>query len=298
MLNYSPAQPYKGEGSDFYSLIYESFNRQDKQHGLSHDSARIQFFTPNKNIFSFPYANEVALDECRKRNIDVCLGHELTKVHFNEIGEKIATFRDVDTGATLEHAFTHANITSPSRPWAALQDAGITDADGLIDVNQYTLQHERFENIFAWGDAIKGNTTRTNVAAKAQNPVIKNNVMRFMDGKELDGIYNGYSYFPLYMSHSHATGFSHTWDYQPASNNHAFPQYGLFAKGYFHYQLKMNLRSAIGYTSFKKDHGPPYKHFSQSFDPLEHNTYLQSRNVDVEALRGHHGKKEQAQIEA
>jgi len=64
-----------------------------------------------------PYANEVALEECRKRGIDVCLGHELTKVHFNSVGEKIATFKDVDTGATLEHAFTHGNITSPSKPW-------------------------------------------------------------------------------------------------------------------------------------------------------------------------------------
>ena len=119
-----------------------------------------------------------------------------------------------------------------------------------------------------------------------------------MKGQELDGIYDGYTYFPLYMSHSHATGFSHTWDYQPASNNHAFPQYGLFAKGYFNYQLKSNLNASIAYTSFKKDHGPPYKHFSQTFDPIEHNQVLQSRNVDVEALRSIHGKKPAAQIEA
>jgi len=57
--------------------------------------------------------------------------------------------------------------------------------------------------------------------------------------------------------------------------------------------LKSNLNAAISYTSFKKDHGPPYKHFSQTFDPLEHNQILQSRNVDVEALRSIHGKKEE-----
>lgn len=139
MLNYSPAGPYKGEGSDFYSLVYETFNRQDKQHGLSHDNAKIQFFTPNKEIFKFGYANEIALEECRKRDIDVCFGHELIKVRFNDIGEKIATFRDVDSGAELEHTFTHANINPPSRAHQNLVDAGITDQDGLIDVNQYTL---------------------------------------------------------------------------------------------------------------------------------------------------------------
>jgi len=117
MLNYSPAGPYKGEGTDFYSFIYESFLRQDKQQGSSHDHAKIQYFTPNKEIYKFDYANEVALEECSKRGIDVCFGHELIKVRYNEIGEKIATFKDVDTGAELEHVFTHANITAPSRPW-------------------------------------------------------------------------------------------------------------------------------------------------------------------------------------
>lgn len=57
----------------------------------------------------------------------------------------------------------------------------------------------------------------------AQNPVIKNNIMKFMEGKELDGVYDGYSYFPLMMSHSHGTGFSHTWDYEPTAKNHAVP---------------------------------------------------------------------------
>ena len=37
----------------------------------------------------------------------------------------------------------------------------LVDADGLIDVNPYTLQHERYENVFAFGDAIRGNITRS-----------------------------------------------------------------------------------------------------------------------------------------
>ena len=41
MIVYSPAGPYKGEGSDFYALYYESFLRQDKLHGRSAANARI-----------------------------------------------------------------------------------------------------------------------------------------------------------------------------------------------------------------------------------------------------------------
>jgi len=95
------------------------------------------------------------------------------------------------------------------------------------------------------------------------------------------------------MSHSHATGFSHTWDYEATATNHAVPQYGLFANAYKRYQMKVNFNADKAYASFTKNHGPPYKHFSQTFDDLEHNTYLLKKNVDVEALRNIHSKKEE-----
>lgn len=46
--------------------------------------------------------------------------------------------------------------------------------------------------------------------------------------------------------------------------------------------------------SMDKNHGPPYKRFSQTFDELEHNEYLQEKKVDVEALRSIHAKGEVA----
>ena len=41
MICYSPKAPYKGEGSDFYALYYESFLRQDRHHGRANANARI-----------------------------------------------------------------------------------------------------------------------------------------------------------------------------------------------------------------------------------------------------------------
>lgn len=111
-----------------------------------------------------------------------------------------------------------------------------------------------------------------------------------MEGKELNAIYNGYSHYPFYMSHSHATGMSHLWDYEPAPTNHAVSGYGLFGNAYFRYQMKTNLDAGIAYTSFKKNHGPPHKHYNPTYDPLDHNEYLQAKGVDVEALRNIHKK--------
>jgi sulfide:quinone oxidoreductase len=103
-----------------------------------------------------PYANEVALEECHKRGVDVMFGWEMVKVHKNAIGEKIATFKNVDSGEIIEKPFFHANINPASKGHQELIDAGITDSTGMVDVNPFTLQHERFENIFAFGDCIKG----------------------------------------------------------------------------------------------------------------------------------------------
>lgn len=290
MICYSPKGPYKGEGTDFWALYYESFMRQDKLHGRSTAGARIQYWTPNKEIYRFPYANEVALDECHKRGVDVMFGWEMTKVHKDEYNQKIATFRNVDSGDVIEKVFTHCNINPPSVPRAELVSSGLTNSDGLIDVNPYTLQHARFENVFAFGDATDADTTRTQHACYAQNPVVKHNVLRFLEGKELNGIYDGYSYMPFYLSHSHANSFQHTYDYEPAPRNHWNPSYGLFAKFYFDYQIGQNLKLGEAYTSFKKNHGPPNSHYPQQFDPLEHNEYLINKGVDVEALRNFHNK--------
>jgi len=123
-----------------------------------------------------------------------------------------------------------------------------------------------------------------------QTPVIMHNLINYMEGKELNGIYNGYSYMPFYMGHSHANSFQHFWDYEAAPNNFAVPSYGWFAKRYFSYQMGANLGENTKFSSFKKDMGPPYRHFPQDFDPIEHNEYLQGKGVDVQQLRSIHNK--------
>lgn len=173
MICYSPKFPYKGEGTDFYAPYYEHFLRQDQLQGRAAKNARIQYWTPNKEIYKFGYANEVALEECKKRGIEVFFGWEMLSVKTTDQGQKIATFRCVDTGKTIEKDFFSACINPPSRPHKELMESGIATSEGVVDVNPYTLQHKRFENVFAFGDCIGVNTTRTESAVIAQTPIVK-----------------------------------------------------------------------------------------------------------------------------
>jgi sulfide:quinone oxidoreductase len=147
----------------------------------------------------------------------------MIKVHTTPQGQKIATFRCVDTGAILEKDFFSAVINPPSKPHKELLESGIATDEGVVDVNPHTLQHKRFENIFAFGDCIGVNTTRTESAAIHQAPVIQHNLKQFLEGKELNGIYDGYTFLPFLLGHSYATSFQHLYDFEPHSQNHMIP---------------------------------------------------------------------------
>ncbi len=285
MINYYPKLPYKGEGTDFYSLYYEHYVRQDILQGRAAKNARVQVWTPNKQIFDFPYANEVALDECHKRGIDVFFGWEMVEMKSNEHDEKICVFKNVDTGETIEKDCQSAVINPPSKPHQALVDGGLTNSEGLVDVNPYTLQHKRFENVFAFGDCIDVNTTRTQTAAWAQCPIVKHNVKNFLDGKELNAIYDGYTYMPLVLGHSYATCFQHLHDFEPHWKNHFVPHYGLFSRYYFGRMIKSGLAQGTKYSSFKKNVGPPHYQFNPRYVPLEHNEYLQGKGVGLDEVK-------------
>lgn len=44
------------------------------------------------------------------------LGWELIKIQKNAVGEKVGTFKHVDSGQIKEHPFTHVNINPNSKP--------------------------------------------------------------------------------------------------------------------------------------------------------------------------------------
>jgi hypothetical protein len=217
-------------------------------------------------------------------------GWEMLKVHQTPSGEKFATFKNVDSGELLEKPFGSACINPPSVPVKELVEGGLTNSKGLVDVNPYTLQHTRFENVFAFGDCIDVPTTRTQHAVVAQTPVVKHNLHNFLAGKELNGVYDGYTYMPFYLSHSNATTFQHLHDYEPAPKNHWVPNYGLFSSYYFSFQMSQCQKGGEKFTSFKKNHGPPHYHYNKRFDPLECNEYLLEKKVDIDALRNLHTK--------
>jgi sulfide:quinone oxidoreductase len=56
----------------------------------------------------------------------------------------------------------------------------LADAAGWVDVDQATLRHKTFENIWSLGDVMNAPNAKTAAAARKQAPVVANNVLADM----------------------------------------------------------------------------------------------------------------------
>ena len=73
----------------------------------------------------------------------------------------------------------------------------LVDDNGWVDVDQATLQHKHFPDIYSLGDVMNAPNAKTAAAARMQAPVVAGNVLHDMGYKVKRTIYNGYGSCPL-----------------------------------------------------------------------------------------------------
>lgn len=127
------------------------------------------------------------------------------KTHFKHVLTKIdgpnhkAWFKDAD-GNIIEERFDFIHVTPPQSAPDFIKNSPLAvpgNPLGWVDVNKHTLQHNKYPNIFACGDASSTPNAKTGAAIRKQVPVMVHNILHLMEGKALDGSYNGYGSCPL-----------------------------------------------------------------------------------------------------
>ena len=73
----------------------------------------------------------------------------------------------------------------------------LADAAGWVDVDQTTLRHKTYENIWSLGDVMNAPNAKTAAAARIQAPIVAENIVADIRGKSPVGQYNGYGSCPL-----------------------------------------------------------------------------------------------------
>lgn len=106
-----------------------------------------------------------------------------------------ATFATAEGEVTVDFDMLH--VVPPQVAPQFLADSSLAAASGFTDVDQHTLQHVRFPNVFGLGDGGSTPNAKTAAAVRKQAPVVAVNALRQLDGKGPTAGYDGYGSCPL-----------------------------------------------------------------------------------------------------
>ena len=114
--------------------------------------------------------------------------------------EKRAWFEEKnanDTIVQVEKSFDFIHVVPPQTAPDFVKESSLANAEGWVDVNQVTLQHNRYPNIFSLGDACSSPNAKTAAAARKQIVVVAENLLALRAGHALPTKYDGYGSCPL-----------------------------------------------------------------------------------------------------
>jgi sulfide:quinone oxidoreductase len=158
------------------------------------DKSRVVFMNAKATLFTAPYYIPALERVIRSRGMEVRLGQELVALR---PGVREAVFRDVQTGAEQVLSYDMIHVTPPMAPPEFVRASSLTNADGWIEVDRFSLQHVRHPEVFALGDASNLPTSKTGAAVRKQAPVVVENLLALRAGQPLTATYDGYTSCPV-----------------------------------------------------------------------------------------------------
>ncbi len=98
---------------------------------------------------------------------------------------------------TVSATFDMLHVCPPQTAPDFIRSSPLADAAGWVDVDQHTLKHKKYGNVWGLGDATNSPNAKTAAAIRKQAPVVASNVLQDMaNSDELYG-YDGYGACPL-----------------------------------------------------------------------------------------------------
>jgi sulfide:quinone oxidoreductase len=189
-----PPMPFKCPGAP-QKIAYLIADRL-RRRGILKDCT-IGFFTHAPAIFGVPYFARALVKVAARYGINVNYQQQLVAVNGNA---KTATFEfvgDNRKGEKESVPFDLLHVTPPQSPHEEIKKSPLANAAGWVEVNQSTLQHVRFANIYSLGDVCSTPNSKTAAAVRKQAPVVANSIITAVTGSLVPGSYDGYASCPL-----------------------------------------------------------------------------------------------------
>ena len=189
-----PPMPFKCPGAP-QKIIYLIADRLRRRRILK--DCKLDFFTHAPAIFGVPYFARALVKVAARYGIGVHYQQNLVAV---DGPAKLATFEfvgDAKKGERETVPFDLLHVSPPQSPHEEIKSSPLANAAGWVDVNQNTMQHVRYANVYSLGDVCSTPNSKTAAAVRKQAPVVVNGILGAIAGKPVPGGYDGYASCPL-----------------------------------------------------------------------------------------------------
>src|SRR5690554_3843638 len=159
--------------------------------------SEVSFLAAAGALFSVPDFVPPLEQVARRHNIDVRLNHNLIAVDGDRRQATFAVTGGEGGPTTIVESFDLLHVTPPQCAPDFVRNSKLADAAGWVEVDQHSLQHVRYDNVFSLGDASSLPTSKTAAAVRKQSPVAAANILARLSGRGLDASYDGYTSCPV-----------------------------------------------------------------------------------------------------
>jgi sulfide:quinone oxidoreductase len=132
-----------------------------------------------------------------KYNAKLSFAHNLVRIDGSARRAWFERTNADGTKETVEKSFDMIHVVPPQTAPDFIRVSPLADGAGWVDVDQTTLRHKSFENIWSLGDVMNAPNAKTAAAARKQAPVVANNLLADMGRAGGIAHYDGYGSCPL-----------------------------------------------------------------------------------------------------
>ncbi|BAU58162.2 FAD-dependent pyridine nucleotide-disulphide oxidoreductase [Halorhodospira halochloris] len=164
------------------------------------ENSDIKYFVPGDGLFSQPDIEDYLRDHLpNERGIDINWHHQVKAI--DPENRRITFDSDEEGEYTEDYDFIHLpppmSAPKPIRESDLAAKEGPYADGGWLEVDKYTLRHKRYSNVFGAGDVCGVPISKTSASAKNMNPVVVQNIIDDIEGRECSAEYDGYTSCPL-----------------------------------------------------------------------------------------------------
>lgn len=158
---------------------------------------QIDFYNSGPVLFGVKEYVPALMKYIERYSANLHFNHRLTKID-GPAKKAWFTLTDAEGNtSTIETSFDMIHVVPPQQAPDFIRASKLVDGAGWVDVNQDTLQHKVYKNIYALGDVTNCPNAKTAAAARKQAPVVATNVIFDLNKGNQRAAYDGYGSCPL-----------------------------------------------------------------------------------------------------